>query len=66
MIPLFFIFTFLFAMPGGTEWLFILAVVLLFFGGRKIPQLMAGIGRGVKEFREGKETVNRNNEKKTN
>jgi sec-independent protein translocase protein TatA len=66
MIPLFFIFTFLFAMPGGTEWLFILAVILLFFGGRKIPQLMAGIGRGVKEFRDGKNNVKKNIEKKTN
>lgn len=46
----------LFAMPGGTELILILIVILLFFGGRKIPELMGGIGRGVKEFREGKET----------
>lgn len=48
---------FLFAMPGGTEWLLILLVVLLFFGGRKIPDLMRGIGRGVKEFNDAKDTV---------
>jgi sec-independent protein translocase protein TatA len=48
---------FLFAMPGGTELLFILAVILLFFGGKKIPQLMGGIGRGIKEFNEGKDHV---------
>lgn len=48
---------FLFAMPGGTEWLLILLVVLLFFGGKKIPDLMRGIGRGVREFNDAKETV---------
>ncbi|HET7116337.1 MAG TPA: twin-arginine translocase TatA/TatE family subunit [Hanamia sp.] len=47
----------LFAMPGGTEWVLILVVILLFFGGRKIPELMRGIGRGVKEFNDGKENV---------
>jgi sec-independent protein translocase protein TatA len=45
----------LFAMPGGTEWLLILLVVLLFFGGKKIPDLMRGIGKGVKEFNDAKE-----------
>ena len=48
---------FLLAMPGGTEWILILLVVLLFFGGKKIPDLMRGIGRGVKEFNDAKETV---------
>jgi sec-independent protein translocase protein TatA len=48
---------FLFAMPGGTEWILILLVVLLFFGGRKIPDLMRGIGRGVREFNDAKESV---------
>jgi sec-independent protein translocase protein TatA len=46
---------FLLAMPGGTEWLLILLVVLLFFGGRKIPDLMRGIGKGVREFNDAKE-----------
>lgn len=45
----------LFAMPGGTEWVLILVVILLFFGGKKIPELMRGIGRGIKEFNDGKE-----------
>lgn len=45
----------LFAMPGGTEWLLIFLVVLLFFGGRKIPSLMRGIGKGVKEFNDAKD-----------
>jgi sec-independent protein translocase protein TatA len=48
---------FLFSMPGGTEWILILLVVLLFFGGKKIPDLMRGIGRGVREFNDAKESV---------
>ncbi|MEO6219740.1 MAG: twin-arginine translocase TatA/TatE family subunit [Ginsengibacter sp.] len=47
----------LFSMPGGTEWILILLVVLLFFGGKKIPDLMRGIGRGVREFNDAKENV---------
>ena len=35
----------------------ILLVVLLFFGGKKIPDLMRGIGKGVREFNDAKETV---------
>ena len=48
---------FLLAMPGGSEWILILLVVLLFFGGKKIPDLMKGIGRGVREFNDAKENV---------
>ena len=36
---------------GVTEILVILAVVLLLFGGKKIPELMKGIGTGIKEFK---------------
>ena len=38
---------------GTPEIIIIVIVVLLLFGGRKIPELMRGIGKGVKEFREG-------------
>ena len=38
---------------GWVEILLIILVVLLLFGGRKIPELMRGLGRGVKEFKEG-------------
>ena len=48
---------FLFSMPGGSEWILILLVVLLFFGGKKIPDLMRGIGRGVREFNDAKINV---------
>ena len=36
---------------GGYEWVLIAAVVLLMFGGKKIPELMKGIGGGIKEFK---------------
>jgi len=47
----------LLSMPGGSEWILILLVVLLFFGGRKIPDLMRGIGRGVREFNDANTNV---------
>lgn len=47
----------LLSMPGESEWLLILLVILLFFGGKKIPDLMKGIGKGVREFNDAKEHV---------
>lgn len=38
---------------GGVEILLIVLLVLLLFGGKKIPELMRGIGKGVKSFRDG-------------
>ena len=38
---------------GTTEIVVILAVVLLLFGGKKIPELMNGLGKGVKSFKDG-------------
>ena len=35
---------------GGAEVIVILAVVLLLFGGKKIPELMRGVGKGIREF----------------
>lgn len=49
--------TLLLSMPGESEWLLILLVILLFFGGKKIPDLMRGIGKGVREFNDAKEHV---------
>jgi sec-independent protein translocase protein TatA len=40
-------------LPTGSELPIILVLVLLFFGGAKIPQLMRGLGRGVGEFHQG-------------
>ena len=38
---------------GPTEIILILAIVLLLFGGKKIPELMKGLGKGVKNFKDG-------------
>lgn len=48
--------TFLF-MPGGTELFVIVFVILLLFGGRKIPELMRGVGKGIREFNSAKATI---------
>ena len=48
---------FLFSMPGGGEWFIILVVALLLFGGKKIPELMRGLGRGIREFNDAKSNV---------
>ena len=40
-------------MIGTTEIILICAVILLIFGGKKLPELMKGMGKGVKSFKEG-------------
>lgn len=40
-------------MIGATEIILICAVILLIFGGKKIPEMMKGMGKGVKSFKEG-------------
>jgi sec-independent protein translocase protein TatA len=42
---------------GMTELLLIALVVLLLFGGKKIPELMKGLGRGIREFNDAKNNV---------
>jgi sec-independent protein translocase protein TatA len=37
---------------GPTEIILVLVIVLLFFGGKKIPELMKGLGQGMKEFKD--------------
>ena len=41
----------------GWEWIIIALVVLLLFGGKKIPELMRGLGKGVKCFKQGMKEV---------
>jgi sec-independent protein translocase protein TatA len=48
---------FLIGMPGGSEWIVIILVAILFFGGKKIPELMRGIGKGMREFKDAKDNV---------
>lgn len=38
---------------GGPEFLFIALIILLLFGGKKIPELMKGLGKGIKSFKDG-------------
>jgi sec-independent protein translocase protein TatA len=47
----------LISMPGGTEWILIILAVLILFGGRKIPEFMRGLGRGIREFNDAKTNV---------
>ena len=44
---------------GFNEILIILIIVLLLFGGKKIPELMRGLGRGMREFNDAKNNVRR-------
>ncbi len=36
---------------GGYEWILIILAIILLFGGKKIPELMKGLGQGMKEFK---------------
>jgi sec-independent protein translocase protein TatA len=49
----------LLSMPSGMEWLWIGLVILIFFGGKKIPELAKGIGKGIREFNDAKEGIKR-------
>ncbi|HHB79178.1 MAG TPA: twin-arginine translocase TatA/TatE family subunit [Saprospiraceae bacterium] len=44
-------------MPGGQELIVIMIIVLLLFGGRKIPELMRGLGSGIREFNKAKNSL---------
>lgn len=47
----------LLSMPSGGEWAIILVVVVVLFGGKKIPELARGIGKGIREFNDAKKGV---------
>ena len=49
---------------GTQEIIFILIIVLILFGAKKIPELMKGLGRGVKEFKDGMNGIEGKNEVK--
>ena len=50
-----FLSTWLISMPGGSEIILIAVILLVMFGGKKIPELMKGLGKGIREFKEAKE-----------
>ena len=47
----------LLSMPSGSELIIIFVIILLLFGGKKIPELMRGLGKGVKSFKDGMNDV---------
>ena len=47
---------------GGYEWIIILGVVVLLFGGKKIPELMRGLGKGIREFKDGSKEISKESE----
>ncbi len=49
---------------GGPEIILIMFVVLLMFGGKKIPEMMRGLGKGMKEFKDAKNGLNEDSEPK--
>lgn len=56
----------LLGMLGTNEIIIILVIVLLMFGGKKIPELMRGLGRGVREFNDAKTNVKKEIEESAN
>ena len=44
-------------MPGGMEMVIIAFIVLLLFGGKKLPELMKGLGKGIREFNNAKSSI---------
>ena len=47
----------LLGLPAGGEFVLIFLAVLLLFGGRKIPELMRGLGKGIREFNSAKDSI---------
>lgn len=44
----------LLSMPSGGEWLWIILLIVILFGGKKIPELLRGFGKGIREFNDAK------------
>lgn len=52
--------------PGPFEIILVLVIVLLLFGGKKIPELMKGMGKGIRNFKEGLNTDDEEDKEKKN
>ena len=50
----------MFGMPGGTEWIVIILVVLLLFGAKRLPELAKGLGKSIREFKKATSEVEDN------
>ena len=51
-------------MPGPTSMIIIVVAILILFGGKKIPELMRGLGSGIKEFKDASHDEEDNTDKK--
>ncbi len=51
---------FAFGMPGTSEWIVILLVVLLLFGAKRLPELARGVGKSIREFKKATNEVEEN------
>lgn len=47
----------LLSMPSGGEWIWLILIVVLLFGGKKIPELAKGIGKGIRNFNDAKSGI---------
>ncbi len=47
----------LLSMPSGGEWLWVIIAIIVLFGGKKIPELAKGIGKGIREFNDAKDGI---------
>ena len=54
----------LLGIPGGPEWIIILIIIILLFGGKKLPGLMKGLGKGIKDFKDAKNDISNETEDK--
>lgn len=50
---------FLFLNIGGQEMIFIFIIALFFFGGKKLPEIARGLGKGIREFKDASENIKR-------
>jgi TatA/E family protein of Tat protein translocase len=48
-----------FGLPHGSDWIWILAIVVLLFGANKLPMLARGLGKSISEFKKAKDEVER-------
>jgi sec-independent protein translocase protein TatA len=48
---------FLISMPSGGEWIWIILAIVILFGGKKIPELAKGLGKGIREFNDAKDGI---------
>ena len=53
----------LLGLPGGMEWVIILAIIVLLFGGNRIPQLAKGVGESIRNFKQGMSEAEAKDEK---